>query len=200
MCMHNLSRYLLLTWYGLVAFSAHSATELDRIIAVVDQDVVMQSELDSQLRRVREQLRQQGASLPPTTVLERQIMERLILQKIQIQKAAESGVEVPDERVEAAIQDIADKNQLSIPQFKEILISDGYQFTEFREQIRDEIMVASLRRQEVDRRVHVTESEIKNYLNNEFYQADSDIEVRIAHILISIPYDATNTEKIEARE
>ena len=85
MCMHNISRYLLLTWYGLVTFSAHSATELDRIIAVVDQDVVMQSELDSQLRRVREQLRQQGASLPPTTVLERQIMERLILQKIQIQ-------------------------------------------------------------------------------------------------------------------
>lgn len=200
MCMHNLSRYLLLTWYGLVTFSAHSATELDRIIAVVDQDVVMQSELDSQLRRVREQLRQQGSSLPPTTVLERQIMERLILQKIQIQKAAESGVEVPDERLEAAIQDIADKNQLSIPQFKEILISDGYQFTEFREQIRDEIMVASLRRQEVDRRVHVTESEIKNYLNNEFYQADSDIELRIAHILISIPYDATSTEKIEARE
>lgn len=174
--------------------------ELDRIIAVVDQDVVMQSELESQLRRVREQLRQQGAALPPTTVLERQIMERLILQKIQIQKAAESGVEVPEERLEAAIQDIADKNQLSIPQFKEILASDGYQFTEFREQIRDEIMIASLRRQEVDRRVHVTQSEIKNYVDNEFNQTDSELELRIAHILVSIPHDPSNAEQIEARE
>lgn len=174
--------------------------ELDRIIAVVDQDVVMQSELDSQMRRVREQLRQQGAAVPPTTVLERQIMERIILQKIQIQKAAESGVEVPDERLESAIQDIADKNKLSIPQFKEILASDGYQFTEFREQIRDEILIASLRRQEVDRRVQVTESEIKNYINNEFNQGDSETELRISHILISIPHEATSEEQIEARE
>ena len=174
--------------------------ELDRIIAVVDQDVVMQSELDGQLRRVREQLRQQGAALPPTTVLERQIMERLILQKIQIQKAAESGVEVPDERLEAAIKDIADKNQLTIPQFKEILASDGYQFTEFREQIREEIMIASLRRQEVDRRIQVTESEIKNYINNEFHQADSELELRISHILVSIPHGSTAEEKIKSRE
>lgn len=193
-------RYLLLVWCGLIPLAAVSAMELDRIIAVVDQDVVMQSELESQLRRVREQLRQQGAALPPTTVLERQIMERLILQKIQIQKAAESGVEVPEERLEAAIQDIADKNQLSIPQFKEILASDGYQFTEFREQIRDEIMIASLRRQEVDRRVHVTQSEIKNYVDNEFNQTDSELELRIAHILVSIPHDPSNAEQIEARE
>ncbi len=198
--MNNLFVYVLLGYCSLIALTPTSAMELDRIIAVVDQDVVMQSELDSQLRRVREQLRQQGAALPPTTVLERQIMERLILQKIQIQKAAESGVEVPEERLEAAIQDIADRNQLSIPQFKEILASDGYQFTEFREQIRDEIMIASLRRQEVDRRVHVSESEIKNYINNEFNQADSELELRIAHILVSIPHDATSTEQITARE
>lgn len=179
---------------------APGAMELDRIIVVVDQDVVMQSELESQMRRVREQLRQQGAALPPTSVLEKQIMERLILQKIQIQRAAESGVEVPDERLEAAIQDIANKNQLNISQFKEILRSDGYQFEEFREQIRDEIMIASLRRQEVDRRVQVSENEIDNYISNEFSQGESELEFRISHILISIPADATNDEQRYARE
>jgi peptidyl-prolyl cis-trans isomerase SurA len=173
--------------------------EIDRIIAIVDEDVVMQSELESQIRRVREQLRQQGAALPPTSVLERQIMDRLVLQKIQLQKASESGVEVPEERLEAAIKDIADKNKLSIDQFKEILLSDGYQFTEFREQIRDEILIASLRRQEVDRRVQVSENEIINFISNEFSQGASEMEFRISHILISIPDGATNDEQEEAR-
>lgn len=185
---------------GLSVIGAANAMDLDHIIVVVDEDIVMQSELDSQMRRVRDQLRQQGAALPPTSVLERQIMERLILQKIQLQRAAESGVEVPDDRLEAAIADIANKNQLNLSQFKEILQSDGYQFNEFREQIRDEIMIASLRTREVDRRVQVSESEINNYLSNEFNQGSSDLEFRISHILISIPASATAEEQREARE
>ena len=200
-CMNNVTRYLFFLLLGSTAVGpANSMEQIDRIIVVVDEDVVMQSELQSQMRRVREQLRQQGTALPPTSVLERQIMERLILQKIQLQRAAESGVEVADDRLEAAINDIANKNQLNISQFKEILKSDGYQFSEFREQIRDEIMIASLRSQEVDRRIQVSENEINNYISNEFSQGASELEFRIAHILISIPADATGAEQIEARE
>ena len=182
------------------AASAQSAVELDRILVVVDEDIVMQSELESQVRRIREQLRQQGATLPPTSVLERQITEQLILQKIQIQKAAESELEVPEERLEAQIQDIANKNKLNIEQFKEILQSDGYLFSEFREQIRVEMMISSLRRQEVDRRIRVSENEIENYLTNEFSHGESDLEVRLSHILISIPADANSAEQLRARE
>ena len=182
------------------AASAQSAVELDRILVVVDEDIVMQSELESQVRRIREQLRQQGATLPPTSVLERQITEQLILQKIQIQKAAESELEVPEERLEAQIQDIANKNKLNIEQFKEILQSDGYLFSEFREQIRVEMMISSLRRQEVDRRIRVSENEIENYLTNEFSHGESDLEVRLSHILISIPPDADSAEQLRARE
>ena len=195
-----LSRCLISLIVLLFSSTGLPAMELDRIIAVVDEDVVMQSELDSQMRRVREQLRQQGTAVPPTSVLERQIMERLILQKIQLQRAEESGVEVPDQRLEAAIQDIANKNQLNLSQFKEILHSDGYQFNEFREQIRDEIMIASLRRQEVDRRVQVSEKEIDNHISNEFNQGSSEQEFRISHILISIPANSTNEEQAAARE
>ncbi|MGR8948099.1 MAG: peptidylprolyl isomerase [Gammaproteobacteria bacterium] len=183
------------------AVTSHSiALELDRIIVVVDEDVVMQSELDSQLRRVRDQLRQQGTALPPTSVLERQVIERLILQKIQLQIAARGGVEVTPERLEAAITSIAKKNNLSLQQFREILESDGIAFSEFEEQIRDEIMITTLRRQEVDRRVKVTEKEIDNYLSSTAAGGDSEEEYRIGHILISVPSGATDEEKAAAKE
>ena len=196
----TLTRHSFFLLCAVATVGTAGARELDRIIAVVDEDVVMKSEFDSQIRRVRAQLRQQGTAPPPTSLLERQIMERLILQKIQLQRAADSGIEVPNERLEAAIQEIASKNQLNISQFKKILQSDGYQFNEFREQIRDEIMIASLRRQEVDRRVQVSEKEIDYYISNEFSQGSSELEFRISHILISIPANATNDEQRETRE
>ena len=181
-------------------YSVAAAMELDRIIVVVDEDVVMQSELDSQLRRVRDQLRRQGTALPPTSVLERQVMERLILQKIQLQIADRAGVEVTDERLKDAISGIAEKNNLSLEQFREILESDGVAFSEFEDQIRNEILIATLRRQEVDRRVKVSEKEINNYLSNNISSGDSEEEFRIGHILISIPTGATDDEKLAARE
>lgn len=179
---------------------ATTAAELDRIIAVVDEDVVMQSELDGMLRKVRNELRQQGTELPPTGVLERQVMERLILQKIQLQMASRMKITVSEENLDRAIDDIAKRNNLSIPQFKEILQSDGYTFEKFREDIREEIILAKLRHEEVDNRVQVTDSEIDNYLNNESQQSSSDLELKLSHILISIPSGATDSEQREVRE
>ena len=190
---------MLISPAGGVVKRAH-AMELDRIIVVVDEDVVMQSELDSQLRRVRDQLRRQGTALPPTSVLERQVIERLILQKIQLQMADRAGVEVTDDRLENAITGIAEKNNLSLEQFREILESDGVAFSEFEDQIRNEIMISTLRRGEVDRRVKVSEKEINNYLSNNISVGDSEEEYRIGHILISIPTGATDDEKLAARE
>lgn len=194
-------RFLRFTQIAIIgACSQLSAMELDRIIVVVDEDVVMQSELDSQLRRVRDQLRRQGTALPPTSVLERQVMERLILQKIQLQMADRAGVEVSDERLQGAIGNIAQKNNLEVAQFREILESDGVAFSEFEEQIRDEILITTVRRQEVDRRVKVSEKEIDNYLSNNISVGDSEEEYRIGHILISIPTGATDDEKLAAKD
>ncbi len=176
-----------------------AALELDRIIAVVDDDVVMRSELDQQLTRVRRELRQQGNEMPPTGVLERQVMERLILQKIQLQLADRVGVVVTDENLERAINDIAEKNKLTIPQFKEILRSEGYDFDKFREDIREEIILSKLRREEVDKRIQVNESEIDNYLVNETHQGESGEEVKIAHILISVPSGTSDSAREAAR-
>ena len=111
---------------ALYSGTAASALELDRIIAIVDDDVVMQSELDQQISRVRDELRRAGTEAPPISVLRRQVMERLVLQKIQLQLAERTGVVVTEEALDRAIDDIASKNKLSPDQFREILASEGY--------------------------------------------------------------------------
>ena len=195
---------LLRTWISaavLLLFSAGSqSAELDRIIAVVDDDIVMRSELDQMLTRVRGELRENGAEMPPTSVLERQVMERLILDKIQLQVAQQTGVEVTEENLDRAIDDIAQKNKLSMPQFKEILKSEGYEFERFRDDIRQEIIVSKLRREEVDRRIQVSDREIENELKNVGDSVVNDDEYHIAHILIGIPPNANDTERRAAEE
>jgi len=183
----------------LFAAGAHGAsTELDRIVAVVEEDVIMESELEDQMQRVRAALRQQGTQMPPTAVLERQVMERLVLEKIQLQVADRAGVEVEERALDQAVSDIAERNNLSLDQFREIIESEGYQFATFREQIRQEIMIAKLRREEVDNRVRVRDSEIDNYLHNELQGADNE-EYRLSHILISTPSGADDQEIRAAR-
>ncbi len=195
-------RSVALLW--LLACLARPATaagfELDRIIAIVDDDVVMQSELDQQIDRVRDELRRQGTEAPPLNVLRRQVMERLILQKIQLQLAEKTGVNVTEDALDSAIDDIAKKNNLSAEQFREILASEGYDYAVFREDIRQEIILARLRREEVDKRLQVSEREIDNYLLNEQGGAGTGEEFDVAHILISIPSGATDDERREARE
>jgi peptidyl-prolyl cis-trans isomerase SurA len=188
--------------FPLIAFDAAAAraAELDRIIAVVDNDVVMRSELDEQLARVRSELRQRGAELPPTAVLERQVMERLILQKIQLQRAEQSGVQVTEENLDRAVDDIAKKNKLSIDQFKEILRSEGYDYDNFREDIRKEIILSKLRREEVDKRIQVSEREIDNELKGEHASGGDEEEYDVAHILIALPPNATDAERKAADE
>jgi peptidyl-prolyl cis-trans isomerase SurA len=183
----------------LLAGGAAHGLELDRIIAVVDEDVVMQSELEQQIDRTRDELRRQGTEPPPISTLRRQVLERLVLQKIQLQLAEKTGVEVTEESLDRAIDDIASKNNLSRDQFREILASEGYDYAVFREDIRNEILVSRLRREEVDKRVQVSEREIDNYLLNEQGGADNENEYDVAHILISIPSGATDAEREEAR-
>ncbi len=182
----------------LAAQAQGASTELDRIVAVVEEDVIMESELEDQMQRVRAALRQQGTQMPPTAVLERQVMERLVLEKIQLQVADRAGVEVEERALDQAVADIAKRNNLSLDQFREIIESEGYQFDTFREQIRQEILIAKLRREEVDNRVRVRDSEIDNYLHNELQGTDNE-EYRLSHILISTPSGANDQEIRAAR-
>ncbi len=184
---------------SLSPISQAAVIELDRIVAVVEEDVIMETELDEQMQRVRAALRQQGTQMPPTTVLERQVIERLVLEKIQLQIAEQSEITVDEPALDRAVSDLAARNNLSLEQFQEILASEGYEFSNFREQIRQEMIMSKLRRAEIDNRVRVSDNEIENYLRNEALGND-DQEYRLAHILISIPSGADNEEIREARE
>ena len=190
----------ILSVVALVLVAEVQAAELDRIIAVVDEDIVMQSELDEQAARVRDALRQQHTEMPPTTVLERQVLERLVLEKIQIQVAAQAGIKVSEKDLNKAIADIAKRNKLELPQFEKIIESEGVPFARFREQIGQQILIAKLRHEEVENRTRVSDQEIENFLRNQSNESESELEYRLSHILITIPSGASDTELKVARD
>ena len=188
-----------LTLLTLLGFGQARADALDHIIAVVDEDVVMQSEVDEQVERVRSALRQQGTEMPPTAVLERQVLERLVLEKIQIQVAQQAGMKVTEKDLDKAVADIAKRNKLEMDKFKEIIESEGITFSRFREQIGDQILLAKLRHEEVENRIKVTDQEIDNFLRNQSNASETEQEFRLSHILISIPSGASEEEIKAAR-
>ena len=183
-----------LTLLTLLGIGQPRADALDHIIAVVDEDVVMQSEVDEQVERVRSALRQQGTEMPPTAVLERQVLERLVLEKIQIQVAQQAGMKVTEKDLDKAVADIAKRNKLEMDKFKEIIESEGITFSRFREQIGQQILLAKLRHEEVENRIKVTDQEIDNFLRNQSNATEAEQEYRLSHILISIPSGASEDE------
>ncbi|MCC7410276.1 MAG: peptidylprolyl isomerase [Gammaproteobacteria bacterium] len=179
--------------------AALAATPIDEIVAVVDEDVVMKSELDGQMQRVLSQMRQQGAAPPPRSVFEKQVLERLILQKIQLQIAQRSGIKVDDESLNMAINKIASENGLSLRQFRQIIEEDGYSFSRFREDIRNEIAISRLRQREVENRIVVTDREIDTQLANLQQSGDMEQEYHIMHILVATPERADEAAREATR-
>jgi len=179
-------------------FNALADVELDRIVAVVENDIIMQSELESRLRTVVGQMQEQGIQLPPSSVLETQILERMILMKIQLQKAEETGIRVDDETLNRTISNIAAGNNVSLSQFKEILEKDGFSYEQFRENMREEIIISRLRQRQVDNRISITSKEIDNALVNLEFQGKTETEYLLQHILISLPEAPTPDEEEQA--
>ena len=128
---------------------------LDRIVAVVNEDVITRRDLDDRLKVVTTQLRQQGTPLPTTEVLEKQVLERMIYTRVQLQFAKETGLRIDDAQLDKAIARIAEENKISLAQMRETLEKDGVGFAKFREDIRDEIVMSRLREREEIGRAHV---------------------------------------------
>lgn len=180
--------------------SSQAAVELDRIVAVVNDDVVMKSELDEKVRTVKNQLKEQGTSLPPTGILEKQVLDRLILTKLQIQMAENTGIRVDDESLNRTISNIAAENKLSLAEFRKILEGDGYSYEKFREDIRHEILTSRLRQRQVDNRITVTDREIANFMDNQEQQGTVEIEYSLAHILVSTPEGISAAAREESKK
>ena len=192
-------RILLLCLLSSLAISlAHAQTpraqplEVDRIIAVVNDEAITAYELRARLATVERQLRDQKVQLPPREVLEKQLLERMITDRVQLQYAKETGLRVSDLDLDAAMRRIAEGNKLPVQDFRAALEKDGIAWAKFREEIREEIVLSRLREREVQSRVVVTDGEIDNYLANLVAGGGSaNIEVRTAHIILRVPEQAT---------
>lgn len=177
------------------------AAPLDRIIAVVNDEVILESELMDMEQTVRQQLRQRQAAVPPGDILRKQVLERLIMQRLQLQRAEQIGVRVGDDALNAALRQIADNNNMTLRQFRDVLEEDGYDFSDFRETIREEMIISRLRKAQVEDRVVVSDREVDNFLATQTVQAgDSEVEYQLQHILISLPEAASPEEVQQAQE
>lgn len=197
---HRLCLALLALLLGAPALAAPEATpmSLDRIVAVVNDEVITALELEQRMKTVQQQLQKQGTPLPPRNVLEKQLLERLIADRVQLQFARESGVRVEDSQLDKTLQRIAEENKLTPDALRQALENDGIIFSRFREDIRNEIIISRLREREVDNRVTVTDGEIDQQLETLAQQGMED-EYQLAHILVRTPEQASPEQVEEKR-
>ena len=171
---------------------------VDRIVAVVNDEVITQNDLSERVNLVVKQLQRGGGQVPPNDVLNRQILERMINDLMQVQLAKENGIKVDDATLDKTIERIAQENNLSMPDFRAALDRDGVKYPRFREDIRQEITLSRLREREVDNQVVVTDAEVDTEMAREVKEASTDSEYRLSHILIMVPQQAT-PEQIEQK-
>ena len=181
---------------------AQSTVALDGIAAIVNDDVITRSELEVRVKRVSEELRASGTAAPPLRRLRSQVLERLIVDRVQLQLAARSGIRIDDAALNGALLRIAEQNGLTLRQFRDVLQRDGYDFPMFREQIRDELAIAELRKREIDNRVQISSRDIDLHLSTIASQGSEAerYQYRLGHILIAVPDGASSEEIAEARE
>lgn len=174
----------------------------DFIVAVVNSEPITNSEVMQRLGAMVEQMSQQGGSLPPRSEMARQVLERLINDRAQLQVARESGVKVDDASVDQAEQNIARQNQMTVEQLRVRLQREGIKPTRFRDNLRDQITLSRLRERDVDGRVRVTEQDVDQFLAEEKAGADlSQLEINLAQILVAVPENASAAQvaALEAR-
>lgn len=172
---------------------------LDRIVAVVNDGVVLQSELDGQTRLILARLREQGGQTPPERVIRQQILERLVLQEIQLQRAKRLGITVSDEMLNNALRDVARRNNVPFDQMPALLAAQGLDYAAYRDDMRREMTLTLLRQRDVLPRIYVSPRELEQALERESAQAGQNVEYDVSHILLALPESAT-VEQIAAVE
>mgnify|MGYP001764806450 CR=1 FL=1 len=178
--------------------AAPAIQTIDQIAAVVNDEVITRQELEKRYQEITQQMRGQNIQLPPRKLLEQQLMERMITELALLQFAKNSGIRVDPVQVERAVQRIAEQNKLTVDQLREALEKDGMNFDRFRENIRNEILLARTRERQVDNKLTVSEAEIEGYLQTQSAQG-KDEEFNLSHILVTVPENAS-PEQIQARK
>ena len=189
----------LLFGHPAIAAEDDGVVKIDRVVAVVEQSVITEFELAERIRTVAAQIEKSGGQLPPENILAKQVLERLINDRVLLDYASQTGLKVDDNQLDRTIERIAEQNKLSVPEFKKALEADGISYRKFREDIRNEIIIARLREREVENKINISESEIDNYLTTQANSAQDEYD--LAHILIRTPEDSSpeDLQKLKAK-
>lgn len=179
-----------------LAQTAGSGEPVDGIVAVVNEDIVLRSELEHQVAQVTAQFANNPSQLPPRDVLEHQLLDRLILQKLQIAKAADSGIKISDAQIDQTLTQIAGQNHLDIAQLRGAIESQGLDYSQFRSNVRDQLLVQQLRQRIGQSRAQVSEAEIDSLIKNGQVRSG---QLHTAHIVINVPEGATPDQVDAAR-
>jgi peptidyl-prolyl cis-trans isomerase SurA len=164
---------------------------LDRVAAIVNDGVVLSSELDEQIAIVSERLKEQKLDLPPQNVLRQQVLERLVLQEIQMQRASKAGLKISDENLNAALLDVAQRNKLTLAQLPDALSRQGIDYPAYRDDIRRELTMGLLRQRDVLQRISITPREVDQYLEKQARVPNEKNQYNVSHILIAVPQEAS---------
>jgi len=173
---------------------------LDRIAAVVDTGVVLESEVDDQMKEVTARLQAQNTTLPPESVLRKQVLDRLILQRIQLEQAQRDGITISDDQLNAALADVAKRNNIPFSDLPTVLSQQGVDYASYREEMRQQLTLGLLRQRDVLQRIVVTPREIDQFLSKQAQQPATNEEYNVSHILIAVPPNATPAQIAQAQQ
>jgi len=173
--------------------------KLDGIAALVNDGVVLESELEAQTSMIVQRLRNEGTALPPADSLQKQVLDNLVLGQIQLQRADRDGITIPDEMLNRALSDIAQRNNTTLSGMPELLAADGIDYAAFRNDLREQLIMERLRVRDVTSRIAVSEREIDDYLEREATSSYRNKRYKLSHILISLPAN-TSPQDLEAAQ
>ncbi len=193
------SIYLLLA-LTLVATTAPAAelskrgALMDRVAAIVNENVVTTSELDEQVAMITERLQQQRTALPDAEVLRKQVLDRLVVQEVQMQRANRVGIKISDEQLNAALSDVAQRNNIRLADLPRALASQGVDYASYRDNMRKEITLTSLRQRDVIGKINVTPRELEQFIERQKRMPSETMEYNVSHILIAVPQEASQAQ------
>jgi peptidyl-prolyl cis-trans isomerase SurA len=178
--------------------ASSSGVLLDRVAATVNEGVVLSSELDEQILAIAERLRSQKLDLPPQNVLRQQVLDRLVLQELQMQRANRAGIKVSDETLNNALRDVAEQNKIALADLPAALAEQGIDYANYREGLRKELVMQILRQRDVIARINVSPREIDQFLERQKKMPSDANEYNVSHILVAVPQAATPEQLDEA--
>lgn len=178
-------------------FGVHAEEKLlDRVIAIVDDGVILQSDLEGRMASVKARLRAQGTPLPSDTLLRERVLDQLLQDQVQLQLAEDAGMRISDTELNQTLASIAQRNGMTLEQFESALASEGLSYTEAREQIRREMLISRIQQRRVEPRIRITQREVENFLQSRSGQERNGEEYLIGHILVEVE-DFNNDSKVE---